>query len=156
MTPTPFRRYPRNSPQAAGRILAVALLANGEIKDTEWQRLARTRAFDRLGLSGLQWHAVLDDLCQDLLGRARPGGDGLIDARTLRAWLDEIDDEAMQALLVGLCAEVVQADGELQPGESLVLRTVLEQWALPRDELERVAPLVYGLDFQVVPRVQRT
>ena len=26
-----FRHYPRNSPQAAGRILATALLANGDM-----------------------------------------------------------------------------------------------------------------------------
>ena len=32
MTPLNFRCYPRNSPQAAGRILATALLANGDVK----------------------------------------------------------------------------------------------------------------------------
>jgi hypothetical protein len=31
MTPLNFRRYPRNSPQAAGRIVATAMLAIGDI-----------------------------------------------------------------------------------------------------------------------------
>jgi hypothetical protein len=152
MTPSTFRRYPRNSPQAAGRILATALLANGDVKAAEWQRLAETNALERLGLPGLQWHAVLDDLCQDLMRRARPGRDCLIDGRTLRAWLDEIDDERLQALVIELCAAIIEADREVHPGESLVLRAALEQWVLPMEEQERVAPLIYGLDFQVVPR----
>ena len=42
MTQLSFRRYPRNSPQAAGRILATALLADGDTKLAEWQRLAET------------------------------------------------------------------------------------------------------------------
>lgn len=152
MTAPNFRRYARNSPQAAGRILATALLANGDIKAAEWQRLAETRAFERLGLQGLQWHAVMDDLCHDLMRRAQRGRDCLIDRRMLRAWLDEIDDPALQALVVDLCADVIEADGDVHPGESLVLRSALEQWVLPIERQERVAPLIYGLDFQVVPR----
>lgn len=151
MTPN-FRRYPRNSPQAAGRILATALLANGDIKVAEWQRLLETSAFERLGLHDLQWHSVMDDLCQDLMKAVQPGQDCLIDDRTLRGWLDEIDDVRLQALVTELCAEVIQADSEVQPGESLVLRAALEQWVLPIEEQQRVEPLLYGLDFQVVPR----
>jgi hypothetical protein len=152
VTPPTFHRYPRNSPQAAGRILAAALIANGDIRPAEWQRLAATNALERLGLPGLQWHAVMDDLCQDLMCRAQPGRDCLIDGRTLRAWLSDIDDVRLQALVIVLCAEVIEADGEVDPGESLVLRTALEQWVLPMEEQERVAPLVYGLDFQVASR----
>lgn len=99
-----FRHYPRNSPQAAGRILATALLANGDIKDVEWQRLADTQAFERLDLHGLQWHVVLDELCQDLMTGVRPGRDILIDGPTLAAWLDEIDNVALQALVISMRA----------------------------------------------------
>ncbi len=152
MTPLNFRRYPRNSPQAAGRILATALLANGDIKAAEWQQLVEANALERLGLHGLQWHAVMEELCHDLVRRAQPGRDCLIDDRTLRAWLDEIDDVQLQAVVIAVCAEVVEADNEIHPGESLVLRAVLEQWVLPMEEQGRVEPLIYGLDFQVVAR----
>jgi len=147
-----FRRYPRNSPQAAGRILATALLANGDIKDVEWQRLSDKKALERLGLHGPQWHVVLDELCQDLMSGVLPGRDCLIDGPTLAAWLDEIDDVALQALVIKLCAQVVETDGEVHPSESVVLRTALERWVLPMDEQACVEPLVYGLDFQVLPR----
>ncbi len=147
-----IRRYARNSPEAAGRILATALLANGDIKASEWQRLADTQALERLGLQGLRWHAVLDELCQDLVAALRPGQGSLIDAQALAQWLDEVDDPNLQALVIDLCAQVIEADGEVHPGESLVLRTALERWVLPVEDQSRVEPLVYGLDFQVMPR----
>ena len=83
---------------------------------------------------------------------ARPGQDCLIDGPTLQGWLSEIDDVRLQALVLELCAEIIEADSEVYPGESLVLRAALEQWVLPMQEQERVEPLIYGLDFQVVPR----
>lgn len=152
MTPLIFRSYPRNSPQAAARILAAALLANGDIKAAEWQRLVDTNAVERLGLQGLQWHGVVDDLCQDLLSGACTGRECLIDAGTLAAWLDEVDDSRQRALVIELCTPVIEADGEVHPGESLVLRAALEHWVMPMEDQARVEPLIYGLDFQVMPR----
>ena len=76
----------------------------------------------------------------------------LIDGPTLAAWLDEIDNVALQALVIKLCAQVIEADGEVHPGESMLLRAALERWVLPMEDQECVEPLVYGLDFQVVPR----
>ncbi len=152
MTEASFRRYPRNSPQAAGRILAMALLANGDVKAAEWKCLTHANAFERLGLQDLHWNAVMDDLCQDLLASADAGEDCRVGAPTLAAWLDEIDDARLQALLVELCVQVIEADGEVHPGESLVLLAALEQWALPVEDRARLEPLVYGLDFQVLPR----
>lgn len=155
MSNTSFRRYPRNSPQAAGRILAMALLANGDIKAAERQRLADTSAFERLGLQDEGWDAVMDDLCRDLVASAGAGEDCLIGGPTLAAWLDEIDDVELQTLLVELCVQVIEADGEIHPSESLLLRAALEQWVLPMEEQARLELLIYGLDFQVVPRQAR-
>ena len=155
MTQASFRRYPRNSPQAAGRILAMALLANGDVKAVEWQRLTDTKALDRLGLQDLHWDAVMDDLGHDLTAGADAGEDGRVGGPTLAAWLGEVDDVDLQTLQIELCVQVIEADGEVDPGESLVLLAALEQWALPMEERARLEPLVYGLDFQVMPRRAR-
>lgn len=152
MTTQNFRHYPRNSPQAAARIIAAALLANGDIKAAEWQSLLDTNAIERLGLQTLEWHTVLDDLCRDLLSNTCSDRVCLIDAQTLAAWLDEVDDLSQRALVLELCAQVIEADGEVHPGETLVLRAALEHWVLPMQEQARVEPLIYGLDFQVAPR----
>lgn len=111
-----------------------------------------TNAVERLGLQGLQWHGVVDDLCQDLLSGACTGRECLIDAGTLAAWLDEVDDSRQRAPVIELCTQVIEADGEVHPGESLVLRAALEHWVMPMEDQARVEPLIYGLDFQVMPR----
>ena len=147
-----FRSYPRNSPRAAARILAAALLANGDIKPAEWQGLAEARASERLGLQDLEWELVIDELCEDLMARPTVGGDALIDRRSLAAWLDEVDDPELQRLLVDLCVQVIESDGEVQFGESLVLRAAIERWVLPIDEQARLEPMIYGLDFQVLAK----
>lgn len=152
MTKPQIRPYALNSPQAAGRVLAAAALTNGEIKAAEWARMAETDAFQRLGLQGLQWHAVVDELWQDLMGSSAPGAGHLIDAGLLQRCMAEIDDVALQSLVVELSVEVIEADGEVHPGESLVLRAALESWVLPVEAQQRVEALLCGLDFQVLPR----
>ena len=36
-----------------------------------------------------------------------------------------------------------------------MLRSALQQWVLPMDEQARMEPMLYGLDFQVMPRKSR-
>lgn len=152
MQPLGIRTYARNSPQAAGRIVALALVANGEINACEWDALHEVRASERLGLNGAQWHDLLDDLCGDLVAAARPGQDCVVDAIVLEAWLDQVDDPKLRTLVVELVAAIIQADGHVHPGESVVLRGALARWALSMEDRCRIEPLIYGLDFQVLPR----
>jgi uncharacterized tellurite resistance protein B-like protein len=152
MEPLGIRTYARNSPQAAGRIVALALVANGEINACEWDALHEVRAHERLGLRGPQWHDLLDDLCSDLIAASRPGQDCIVDATTLEAWLDQVDDPKLRTLVIELAAAIIQADGHVHPGESVVLRAALACWELSMDDRCRIEPLIYGLDFQVVPR----
>ena len=46
----------------------------------------------------------------------------------------------------------VDADRQVDEGESLVLRAAIDSWGLHPDEQELLEPLLYGLDFQVVRR----
>lgn len=151
MTDVTFRRYPRNSPQAAGRILATALLAGGDADAPEWRRLDAA-ALAEIGLAEAEWQRLIDGLCRDLLLAAQAGEDCHIDAGTLAGWLAEIDDPCLQRRVLDLCARIVEADGVLHPGELVLMRAALRHWVLPVDAEQRVGPLVYGLDFQVVAR----
>lgn len=152
MQPLGIRTYARNSPQAAGRIVALALVANGEINACEWDALRELRAHERLGLDAAQWHDLLDELCSDLIAASRPGQDCVVGAIVLEAWLDQVDDPKLHTLVVELAAAIIQADGHVHPGESAVLRAALARWALSMDDRCRIEPLIYGLDFQVLRR----
>lgn len=147
-----LRPYPRNSAEAAARIVALALIANGRIKAVETAALDALRAPERLGLTRPQWHGVIHDLCADLLGPARCGDEGCIPSELLDRMLDEIDDDATRRLVLRLCSAVVHADRQIDDGESFVLLAAVERWGLHPDDQALLEPLLYGSDFQVRPR----
>jgi hypothetical protein len=129
-----MRSYPRNSPQAATRILALAMLADGHQCNSELALLERLQVHDQLGLSRAELHAVVHTFCEDLmvfssgmcwadLSKVRPD--------PLRQLLGEVDDPALQGQVLELCISLVAADRHLAEGESVVLAAALLQWRLP-------------------------
>jgi hypothetical protein len=144
--------YPTNSPQAAARIVALALIANSEVKTSEWAELTSMHVHENLGLTIEEWHEVVSDLYIDLLGSATSLLDCLGDARITRRLLGHVDDPDLQRKVMRLCTGVINADGQVDEGESAFLRTTLSQWELHPVEQELVEPLLYGLDFQVMHR----
>lgn len=147
-----LRPYPRNSAEAAARIVAVALIANGSIKAVETAALEALQAHERLALTRSQWHGVIHDLCADLLGPARCGDEGCIPCELLDGMLDEVDDDATRRLVLQLCSAVVHADCQIDEGESFVLLAAVERWGLHPDDHALLEPMLYGADFQVRPR----
>lgn len=147
-----FRPYPRNSAEAAARIVALALIANGRVKAVETAALDALRAPERLGLTRPQWHGVIHDLCVDLLGPDRCGEGGCIPGELLDRMLDEVDDDATRRLVLRLCSAVVHADRQIDDGESFVLLAAVERWGLHPDDEDLLEPMLYGADFQVRPR----
>ncbi len=93
-----MRSYPRNSPQAAARIVALALLADGNLCKSELEALERHGAHAQLGLSPAELHTVVHDLCQDLLAASDLawGGSSQVDPRTLAGMLAEVQDPQLQ------------------------------------------------------------
>lgn len=147
-----IRPYPCNSAEAAARIVALALIANGRIKAVETAALDALDAHQRLGLTRAQWHGVIRDLYADLLGPGRCGDEGCIPSELLDRMLDEVDDDTTRRLVLRLCSAVVHADRQIDEGESFVLLGAIERWGLHPDDQALLEPMLYGADFQVRPR----
>ncbi len=62
-----MRSQPANSPQAAARIVALTVVADGDNSDAEIEWLDRLAVHEPLGLTRHGLHAVLDTFCEDLL-----------------------------------------------------------------------------------------
>ena len=103
-----MRTYPRNSPQAAARLVALAALADGHLSFSE----------------------VLQCLSEDLLATAFThwGTACQLDADVLPALLSEVDDPALRHAVIALCVEVAQADSHLLPSECGLIAGMVLHW----------------------------
>ncbi len=125
-----LRSYPRNSPQAAARIVVLAMLADGQLQPAELATLEAVAAHEQLGLSRQEWQDITHDFCTDLLASAIAETDCLIDAGMIAGLFAEIDDPTLQSLVLRLCTAVVNADGQVHSSEYIVLLATIDHWGL--------------------------
>ncbi len=125
-----MRTYPVNSPEAAARLLAMALVADGNYALSEIRALDRLDAARQLGLPPQELKAVIEAFCEDLLLGAQGEwlGSSQLDAATREALLAEVTDPALRETIVGLCEAVVEADGHLADGETAMLDSLTRAW----------------------------
>lgn len=131
-----MRTYPRNSPQAAARLVALALVADGHVSAVELDTLQQV-GIDRLGLDRAGLHGVLHDLCEDLLATAHLtwADECRVDPRSLQELLAEVDDPALRRTVMALAVAGVEADGHVSAGESMLLQAAVECWGLEHERL---------------------
>ncbi len=147
-----LRPCARNSEQSAARIVALTLIASGEVKPCEVAALEAIRAHELLGLTREAWHDVVHALCADLLLSATRRRDCVIDSTTIKRLLSDVDDIALQRLVLRVCATIIDADGQIDDAEIIVLKAVFEHWGLLPNDQELPASAAYGSDFQIVLR----
>ncbi|HYW56560.1 MAG TPA: TerB family tellurite resistance protein [Polaromonas sp.] len=125
-----MRSYPQNSPHAAARIVALAMLADGNICKEELDTRDRINAHEQLGLDKDGFHATVHSLCEDLLAAAHAswGTACRVDPDMLEALMKEIDAPELQSKVIRLCVAVVEADTYVADSESVVLLAALEHW----------------------------
>jgi len=127
-----MRSYPANSPQAAARIIALTVVADGDIGEAEIEWLDRLAVHKQLGLARHELHALLDIFCEDLLSSDQlKWADACpVDERTLADLMGEIQDPALRLKLLRLCVELAEVDAHVDDGESSVLVAAVEHWGL--------------------------
>lgn len=128
-----MRTYPSNSPEAAARIVALAMLADGYVCHSEMQALDALHAGERLQLAPEQLRAVLRGLSEDLLASAYPqwGSTCQMDGQALSALLAEVSDPALRATTLALCRQMAQADAHGSPAEERLVARLAQHWQLP-------------------------
>lgn len=125
-----MRHYPSNSVQAAGRLIALALLADGGLDASELAALERSSVLERLGISAAAFQQVLLALCDDAMqygdwpGMQQIAGDPAV----LDQLLDEVTDPDMQLALLRAMLDVVDADRYLSGGERTLITRAMLCW----------------------------
>ncbi|MFM0667364.1 TerB family tellurite resistance protein [Paraburkholderia sediminicola] len=148
-----MRTYPRNSPQAAARIVALALTSDGHVCSSEERVLQRLNIAGELGLAPAQFEQIVQTFCEDH-SVAHPSFAppvGRLDPAMLTTLIDEIDDPALRRKVIRLCVAVAVADDYLADGEIALLAAMLSTWG------PNLTPAAnrHGLPSRVVRGYQR-
>jgi hypothetical protein len=127
-----MRSYPTNSPEAAGRIVALVLLADGHVCRSEFDVLDRLGASQALGLAPGALPRLVQSLCEDLLTGMCATGSLLanVDQATLASLMAEVNDPRLQREVLRLAHAAAAADRHLAEGEALVLEAARRHWPL--------------------------
>jgi hypothetical protein len=127
-----MRRYLQNSPQAAARIVALTVIADGDVGTAEFALLDELAVHRQLGLEREALHEVIDQFCEDLLSSKQLAwADACpVDEYTLAELMGEIDDPGLRRKVLGLCVRLAEVDDLVAEGESVVLMAALAHWGL--------------------------
>ena len=127
-----MRNYPSNSPEAAARIVVLALMADGTVDRSETQLLERQETIRRLGLDHEQFDKIFYEFSEDMLTKAqRLSSGGLeLDAKSINKLLEEIRDPALQKKILRMMLDIVNADRRLTAGEASLIAQAQGNWDL--------------------------
>lgn len=130
----PLRVYPVDSPRAKARLIVLALLADGRVNAAELDGLAKSCAFDELGITRDDFFQVLYDFCADAAGLPEGSGNYLMSPALLETLFDEVGDSAERQKLMRLIFDVIRSDGHLADGEARLFWQALDAWRLRLDD----------------------
>lgn len=125
-----MRNYTKNSPQAAARIVALTLIADGDVGQAELALLDELAMHQQLGLERSALHAVIDTFCKDLLVSRELAWDDAcpVDEYVLEKLMADIDDPALRRKVLDLCVRLAEVDDLVAAGESIVLIAAVAYW----------------------------
>jgi uncharacterized tellurite resistance protein B-like protein len=122
-----MRNYPSNSPESAGRLLALTMIVDGNLHPSELDALDHSRILARIDLDQAAFRALLQDLCEDMLAGA---ADGIVQLAPplLDSLLMEITDPTLRRRLLHAMWQIADADDWLADGEAVLLARAGVLW----------------------------
>ena len=125
-----MRSYPRNSPEAAARIVALVLISDGHVCSSEVEALNQFDGARDLGLEPQHMPGIVQTLCEDLLMEGFDGRSILshLDDGTLAPMMAEVDEPRLQGEVLRVAASAVNADKLLADGETAMLDAISRHW----------------------------
>lgn len=127
-----MRTYRVNSPEAMARIVALSMLVDGGLDQSELDVVSRYGIVDRLGLSDDEFEKIVHHLCEDLLQCADGANYGQIEISNpaIDSILAEIKDPQLRKQLLRIMVAIVDADDRLSDGEAVLIERALQCWTL--------------------------
>lgn len=124
-----MRHYETDSASAAGRIVALCMVVDGNMAPSELQALQRSRLLEYIDIDIDTFHDLVNELCQDLLSTAVKHEHVVLDEATIDVLLDEIRDPALRRELLRAMWHIADADGVLADAEAKLLSRACRVWS---------------------------
>lgn len=124
-----MRNYVPDSASAAGRLVALCMVVDGNMAPSELQALQRSRLLDYIDIDIDTFHDLVDELCQDMLSTSVRHEHVVIDETTIDALLGEIQDPALRRQLLRAMWSIADADGVLADAEAKLLARACVVWS---------------------------
>jgi uncharacterized tellurite resistance protein B-like protein len=143
---TEMRHYPADSPKAAARVIALALLADGAIDPSELATLKDRHTLNRFGLTEKEFDAVIHALCEDLIVYSHRAAAGHLEIGrdALRDVLSEVRSQRLRKRLLHAVLDIANADGNLVGGEAVLIACAAECWGIDPFDAFRISALPQG------------
>jgi hypothetical protein len=125
-----MRTYPRNSPEAAARIVALVLISDGHVCRSEFEALNQLDGARALGLQPQDMTGIVQTLCEDLFMEGFDGRSVLshVGEKLMASLMAEVDEPWLQGLVLRIAESVVNADKHVSAGETAMLNTINRLW----------------------------
>ena len=115
------------------RLVVLALLADGQLDESELEVLNRRGAFAALGISREDFVRVLYDFCADAARLSEGFGGYRLSPALLAGLFAEVDDPRARERVLGLIVAVVSSDGRFTDGEEKLFRSAMEAWGVGQE-----------------------
>ncbi|SDG77691.1 MULTISPECIES: TerB family tellurite resistance protein [unclassified Duganella] len=124
-----MRSYMTDSPSAAGRIVALCMVVDGNLSPSELRALQHSRLLEYIDIDIDAFHVLVEELCQDMLASAGQGLHVELPPAVIDALLDEIRDPLLCQQLLRALWQIANADGVLAEAEVTLLSRARAKWA---------------------------
>lgn len=123
-----MRHYEADSASAAGRIVALCMVVDGNMAPSELQALRRSRLLEYIDIDVEDFHALVTALCEDMLSTSVKHEHVVLDEATIDALLDEIRAPDLRRKLLRAMWKIADADGVLADAEAKLLSRACTVW----------------------------
>ena len=124
-----MRHYETDSASAAGRLVALCMVVDGNMAPAEVQALQRSRLLEYIDIDIDAFHYLVSDLCQDMLSTSVRHEHVVLDPATIDALLGEIHAPALRREVLRAMWKIADADGVLADAEATLLSRACAVWS---------------------------
>lgn len=132
-----MKQYKQNSPEAMARILAMLMVADGNMDDRELELLDKLNIYGIIDIDRKKFIDVLHAYCNDLSDSADADGTvHLVDRSRIDEMLDSVDEPKKRLLLCAMALDMSKADAEFSELEMAIFTHMLDRWHLTLEDIQ--------------------